>query len=150
MAKINVIEKTPGKHLEYRVSGEKIIFGDDDLSVKLSTRERDEETVLDITADKDQGLMMGTGGNAHNYAAQIVITARRYEEQEKEMRVQLMAAMEKYGVKSFENEDVKFTYVAATTRTTIDSTKLKKELPDVAAKYSKTSNVSASVKITVK
>ena len=72
MAKINVIEKTPGKHLEYRVSGEKIIFGDDDLSVKLSTRERDEETVLDITADKDQGLMMGTGGNAHNYAAQIV------------------------------------------------------------------------------
>ena len=55
MAKINVIEKTPGKHLEYRVSGEKIIFGDDDLSVKLSTRERDEETVLDITADKDQG-----------------------------------------------------------------------------------------------
>ena len=87
MAKINVIEKTPGKHLEYRVSGEKIIFGDDDLSVKLSTRERDEETVLVITADKDQGLMMGTGGNAHNYAAQIVIPARRYEEQEKEMEI---------------------------------------------------------------
>lgn len=40
--------------------------------------------------------------------------------------------------------------IAATTRTTIDSTKLKKDLPDVAAKYSKTSNVSASVKITVK
>lgn len=87
MAKINVIEKTPGKHLEYRVSGEKIIFGDDDLSVKLSTRERDEETVLDITVDKDQGLMMGTGGNAHNYAAQIVIPARRHEEQEKEMEI---------------------------------------------------------------
>ena len=69
---------------------------------------------------------------------------------QKAMRVQLMAAMEKYGVKSFENKDVKFTYVAATTRTTIDSTKLKKDLPDVAAKYSKTSNVSASVKITVK
>ena len=63
MAKINVIEKTPGKHLEYRVS------------------------VLDITADKDQGLMMGTGGNAHNYAAQVVIPARRYEEQEKEMEI---------------------------------------------------------------
>lgn len=82
--------------------------------------------------------------------ANLTLQKKQIEEQEKEMRVQLMAAMEKYGVKSFENEDVKFTYVAATTRTTIDSTKLKKDLPDVAAKYSKTSNVSASVKITVK
>lgn len=82
--------------------------------------------------------------------ADLTLQKKKIEEQEKEMRVQLMAAMEKYGVKSFENEDVKFTYVAATTRTTIDSTKLKKDLPDIAAKYSKTSNVSASVKITVK
>ena len=82
--------------------------------------------------------------------AALTLQKKQIEEQEKAMRVQLMAAMEKYGVKSFENEDVKFTYVAATTRTTIDSTKLKKDLPDVAAKYSKTSNVSASVKITVK
>lgn len=82
--------------------------------------------------------------------ANLTLQKKQIEEQEKEMRVQLMAAMEKYGVKSFENEDVKFTYVAATTRTTIDSTKLKKDLPDIAAKYSKTSNVSASVKITVR
>lgn len=82
--------------------------------------------------------------------AALVIQKKQIEEQEKEMRIQLMAAMEKYGVKSFENEDVKFTYVAPTTRTTIDSTKLKKDLPEVAEKYSKTSNVSASVKITVK
>jgi len=85
-----------------------------------------------------------------NAIASLTAHKKAIEEQEKEMRVQLVAAMEKYGVKSFENEDVKFTYVAATTRTTIDSTKLKKDLPDVAAKYSKTSNVSASVKITVK
>lgn len=82
--------------------------------------------------------------------ANLTLQKKRIEEQEKEMRVQLMAAMEKYGVKSFENENVKFTYIAPTTRTTIDSTKLKKDLPDVVAKYSKTSNVSASVKITVK
>lgn len=82
--------------------------------------------------------------------AALALQKKRIEDQEKEMRGQLMAAMEKYGVKSFENEDVKFTYIAPTTRTTIDSAKLKKYLPDVAAKYSKTSNVSASVKITVK
>lgn len=82
--------------------------------------------------------------------AALTLQKKKIEEQEKEMRVQLMAAMEKYGVKSFENEDVKFTYVAPTTRTAIDSAKLKKELPEVAAKFSKTSPVSASVKITVK
>lgn len=82
--------------------------------------------------------------------AALTLQKKQIEEQEKAMRVQLIAAMEKYGVKSFENEDVKFTYVAPTTRTSIDSTKLKKDLPEVAAKYSKTSNVSASVKITVK
>lgn len=80
----------------------------------------------------------------------LTVQKKQIEEQEKAMRVQLMAAMEKYGVKQFDSEQVRFTYVAPTTRTTIDSAKLKKELPDVAAKYSKTSNVSASVKITVK
>ena len=66
------------------------------------------------------------------------------------MRKALIAAMEKYGVKSFDTPEIKFVYVAPTKRTSIDSTKLKKELPDVAAKYSKTTPVSASVKITVK
>lgn len=82
--------------------------------------------------------------------AALTIQKKQIEEQEKKMRQQLQAAMEKYGVKSFENETVKFTYVAPTTRTTIDSKSLKADLPDVAAKYSKTSPVSASVKITVK
>jgi hypothetical protein len=42
------------------------------------------------------------------------------------------------------------TYVAPTTRTTIDSTKLKKDHPEIAEQYSKTSNVSASVRVTLK
>lgn len=85
MANINVVKKTPGKYLAYRVSGtEKIVLGDDDLTIKLSSRERDEEVTLDITLDDDQGLMMGTGGNAKSYVAQVIIPARQYEEQEQE------------------------------------------------------------------
>lgn len=53
-------------------------------------------------------------------------------------------------MKKFESDSVTFTYIAPTVRNTIDSAKLKKEMPDVAAKYMKTSNVSASVKIEVK
>ena len=82
--------------------------------------------------------------------AALTIQKKQIEEQEKEMRAQLMKAMEQYGVKKFESDSVTFTYTAPTVRNSIDSVKLKKELPDVAAKYTKTSNVSASVKIEVK
>lgn len=82
--------------------------------------------------------------------ADLTLQKKQIEEQEKRMREQLRQAMEQYGVKSFENEDVKFTYIAPTTRTSIDSARLRKDLPDVAQKYSKTSPVAASVKITVK
>lgn len=82
--------------------------------------------------------------------ADLTIQKKKIEDQEKEMRVQLIKAMEQYGVKKFESDRVSFTYTAPTIRNSIDSTKLKKELPDVAAKYTKTSNVSASVKIEVK
>lgn len=67
-----------------------------------------------------------------------------------ELRNALMLAMEENGVKSFENERIKLTYVDPTTRTTIDSTKLKKEMPEVAEKYSKTTTTKASLRITLK
>lgn len=82
--------------------------------------------------------------------ADLTIQKKKIEDQEKEMRAQLVKAMEQYGVKKFESDSVTFTYTAPTVRNSIDSVKLKKELPDVAAKYMKTSNVSASVKIEVK
>ena len=80
----------------------------------------------------------------------IVVQKKKLEEQEKIMKKKLLQAMEQHGVKSFENAKVKFMYVAPTTRTTIDSKKLKADHPDIAEAYSKTSNVSASVRITVK
>lgn len=72
------------------------------------------------------------------------------EAQAQELRASLMQAMEANGVTSFENESIKITYVAPTTRTAIDSAKLKKELPEIAEKYTKTSNVKPSLRITLK
>lgn len=80
----------------------------------------------------------------------ITVQKKKLEEQEKLMKEKLLQAMEEHGVKSFENAKVKFMYVAPTTRTSIDSKKLKADHPDIAEAYSKTSNVSASVRITVK
>jgi hypothetical protein len=82
--------------------------------------------------------------------ADIVKQKKLLEEQESSLREQLEKAMNECGVKKFENELLSITYVAATTRTSIDSKSLKKDLPEIAEKYSKVSNVKSSIKITVK
>lgn len=82
--------------------------------------------------------------------ANLSVQKKQIEEQEKKMKEQLKAAMEKYGVKAFENEVVKFTYVAPTVENRLDGAALKKDLPDVAAKYTKQNPKAGYVKITVK
>lgn len=78
--KIIVVEKTPGTHIDYALSnGKKITFGDDELTINLATRERDYEVSLDICIDEEDGVVIGTGGKAQKYAAQIIIPARRYD-----------------------------------------------------------------------
>ena len=80
----------------------------------------------------------------------ITIEKKKLEEREKIIREKLLAAMEKNNIKKFENEFVSFTYVAPTTRNSVDSKKLKEKHPDIYDECLKTSKVSASVKIVVK
>lgn len=71
--KINVVEKTPGTHIEYALSGgKKITFGDDELTINLASRERDFEVSLDICIDEEDGVVIGTGGRAQKYAARLL------------------------------------------------------------------------------
>lgn len=74
----------------------------------------------------------------------------RLDEENQRMRQELEKAMNAYGVTTFENEHVKITHVDATTKVSVDSKKLKAELPDIYAKYSKATDVKGYVKITVK
>lgn len=80
----------------------------------------------------------------------LTLKKKKIEDQEKTMKEQLKVAMEKYGVKSFENEAIKFTYVAPTVENRLDSKALKADLPDVAAKYTKQNPKAGYVKVTVK
>lgn len=84
MGEINVIEKRPGNHIPYEVDGKKIVFGHDEISINLESRERDFEVLLDICIDSENGIVIGTGGKARKYAAQIIIPARRYDTVKKE------------------------------------------------------------------
>lgn len=71
-------------------------------------------------------------------------------EQDAELRGAIMQAMESNGLKKVENDVMAITYVAPTTRMTVDSAKLKKESPELYAKYAKTSDVKASIRIKIK
>lgn len=82
--------------------------------------------------------------------SQLSVAKKQIEEQEKTMKEKLLAAMEAYGVTKFENDSIKITYYAASTTTSIDSAKLKKEQPDIAKEYSKTSSKKSYIKIEVK
>ena len=91
-AEINVIEKTRGKHIKYAVTEDKkIIFGENELTVNLAARERDHEVTLDICTDNDGGIVIGTGGKAQRYVAQIIIPARKYETEGREEETTLKA-----------------------------------------------------------
>lgn len=78
-AKIIVIEKNEGEKIPYEVSGTKIIFGDDELTVNCKSRERDYEVTLDICKDTEDGLTVGVNTSAREYVAQVTIPARGYE-----------------------------------------------------------------------
>lgn len=75
---------------------------------------------------------------------------KELEDQEKEMKQALIKKMEENGVKSIDNDLFKITYVEGYERESIDSTRLKKEKPEIAAEYIKSSTVKASVRITLK
>lgn len=60
---------------------------------------------------------------------------------------EILQFLDKNALGSFKTDLLKVKYTSATTTTTIDSAKLKKELPEIAAKYSKVSSRSSSVSI---
>lgn len=82
--------------------------------------------------------------------ADLVRVKKELEAQEKNLKLELVKAMEAFNVKVFENDLIKMVYVAPTTRATIDSARLKKDHPDIVKQYTKTSDVSASVRVALK
>ena len=70
---------------------------------------------------------------------------------EEELKENLKEAMEQHGITEWTspNGELKVTYTKPFTRTTIDSTRLKNELPDIYEEYSKTSEVASSISIKV-
>src|SRR5574344_664539 len=69
---------------------------------------------------------------------------------QKDLKEKLKEAMENNNVTKLEFGELKVSYRNASTKTTVDSKKLKEELHDIYEEYSKTSNVSSSISMSVK
>ncbi|MEG2412606.1 MAG: hypothetical protein RSA29_16980 [Clostridium sp.] len=85
--------------------------------------------------------------------ARLADIEKRYkvmEEERDNLKSQLLEAMEKHLVTKWENDDMSIKYVAPTTKSSIDSKSLKKDMPYIFEKYSKTSHVKSSVRFKLK
>lgn len=96
--------------------------------------------------------LLARAQEAEHELARAEAAKKEAEATAQEYRAKLYEIMERQDIASFETADkvMLITRVAPTTKTSIDSTKLKKELPEIAEKYSKTSNAKGYVKITIR
>lgn len=67
-----------------------------------------------------------------------------------ELKEQIKLSMEENEVKKYENDFISITYVAPTTKNTVDSKKLKEEYEEIYNKCLKISNVKSSIRIKIK
>ena len=91
------IIKTPGTHISYTTTKKNILLGtDEDLSINLQNREKDEIVTIDICTDQNGELTMGAAAGLR-YVAEIEIPARQYvETQEKNKSYQEGADQSEY------------------------------------------------------
>ena len=78
-----------------------------------------------------------------------IIIQNEMEYQEKLLKDGLMKAMQQIGKENFIIDGLSATIRKGTTRTSIDSTKLKEECPEIYEAYSKTSEVKPSITLTI-
>lgn len=100
---------------------------------------------LEITTDLKAQIIAAEEAIKH-----FDLQKKEAEANAEKLKQMLLEKMREENIKSFEDERIKITYVAPTTRETIDSARLKKELPEIAEQYKKISNVKDSVRITLK
>ena len=80
---MKVIEKNEGPKIAYEVTGTKITFGDDELTINVAKYQRDWLVHIDICSNRDKQLVIGTGEGLY-YVAQLDIPEIKYTEPENE------------------------------------------------------------------
>ena len=87
---------------------------------------------------------------AETHLAEIEQSYKTAKANAEAVRERLREEMERQGIRSFETERLKLTYVPQNDRYTVDSTKLRREFPQVYQQVVKLTKVKPSVRIAVK
>lgn len=74
---MTIIEKNEGKKIGYEVNGNKITFGDDEITLNLAKYERDEPVQIDVCTDDDHILIAGP---SKYFVANVIIPEKQYNE----------------------------------------------------------------------
>ena len=131
----------------------------DDKSSYEKVYRHDKDEVLRLLADDTEDCFLP---DAPKMPADIVEMAsqleeyftilkryeKQYKEQEKEFKTRLTKLMGEAGIYNISIGGLKISYVKGYTKSSLDSARLKKEMPEIIDKYSKTTNVSPTIKIT--
>lgn len=78
----------------------------------------------------------------------LLAKKKEIEEQVKTFSERMKGEMEKAGVKKWETDNMRLTYIDPTTKETFDSKRFKDEHPESYREYIKTTNVKSSIRIT--
>ena len=76
--------------------------------------------------------------------------AKEIKDAEDKLKEAILTEMESKGIIKLETESLNITYVAPTTRESLDGKTLKEELPDIYDTYVKLSTVKSSIRLKVK
>ena len=85
-----------------------------------------------------------------NYIKEIKFSQKKAELEAERLKEELIMAMEKQGVKKFENERLRVTYKDEYDKHTFDTKQFKLEQPELYKEYLKKTTVGATVLITIK
>ena len=131
----------------------------DDKSSYEKVYRHDKDEVLRLLADDTESNFLPDSpkmpadivemaSQLEEYFTMLKRFEKQYKEQEKEFKTRLTKLMGEAGIYNISIGGLKISYVKGYTKSSIDSTRLKKEMPEIVDKYSKTTNVSPTIKIT--
>lgn len=109
-----------------------------------------EQFVNPITESINEDMMLSKTLQVCKAIEALENEKKQLDAEFEKLKTGLLELMKANGVKKFENEFIRLTYKEPTTRTSIDSKKLKEEMPDVFDKFKKESEVKESILIKIK
>lgn len=122
--------------------------GSEAVVALMEAEKKGEKYVPVVTPKKEQHVILAE--NAINEMLEAERLMGYYKDIYEKFKQEALDAMLKYGVKSFDSEKVKMTLVPGGKSMRFDSTRFKKEQPDLYAQYLKESETKDSIRITVR